>query len=64
MGEVIQGPWKRPEGPDLREQLEFELHKLQKLLAEVREEPPEQSNGQGGEASVPPRQEAAKVDSV
>ena len=64
MGEVIQGPWKRREGPDLREQLEIELHKLQKLLAEVREEPAEKSGAHAGGTSIPPRQEAVKLDSV
>jgi hypothetical protein len=43
MGEVIQGPWKRREVPDLREQLEYELLKLQTLLARVREERPVES---------------------
>jgi hypothetical protein len=64
MGEVIQGPWKRREGPDLREQLEIELHKLQKMLAEVREEPAGGSAGQEGDRRALPRPEAAKLDSV
>jgi len=57
MGEVIQGPWKRREVPDLREQLEYELQKLQKLLAQVRQERPEETATPAveAEASASPR---------
>jgi len=59
MGEVIQGPWKRREVPDLREQLEYELHKLQKLLARVREERPEETGAL--ESSAAPSPAGAKA---
>lgn len=57
MGDVIQGPWKRREVPDLREQLEYELQKLQKLLAQVRLERPEEiaTPAAEAEASASPR---------
>jgi hypothetical protein len=64
MGEVIQGPWKWLKGPDLREQLEHELHKLQQLLAEVRQDPPDESGGAEAPASGAPRQDAVKLDSL
>ena len=39
MGEVIRGPWRRPQGPDLTRVLSDEIARMTRALEDLRELP-------------------------
>ena len=57
MGEVIKGPWRRPQGPDLTHLLADEIARMTRALEDLREL--HQRNEQARAAELPAVGEAA-----